>query len=109
MMIERHWKGIARTDQSDNYIRHLMTETFPGVSRMKGFLKAAILSRPVDKGVEFLIVTTWETIEAIRQFAGEKIEVANVPPAARQMMVRFDEFATHYELAGSWPPPSTYP
>lgn len=101
-MIERHWKGIARIDQSENYIRHLTTETFPKTSLMKGFVKATILKRPVDEGEEFLIVTMWESIEAIRQFAGEHVEVANVPKEAREMMVRFDEFARHYEVAGSW-------
>jgi len=97
-MIERHWKGIARIDQSDHYIKHLITETFPKVSQMKGFIKAAILKRPVDEGVEFLIVTAWESIEAVKQFAGEQVDVANVPTAARAMMVRFDEFARHYEV-----------
>ena len=38
-MIERHWKGIARIDQSDNYIKHLITETFPKASLMKGFVE----------------------------------------------------------------------
>ena len=90
-------------DQSDNYIRHLNTETFPKVSAMKGFVKASILKRQVDEGMEFLIVTTWESIEAIRQFAGEQVDVANVPAEARAMMVSFDELARHYEAAGIWP------
>jgi hypothetical protein len=102
-MIERHWKGIARIDQSDNYIEHLITETFPKASLMKGFVKATILKRPVDEGVEFLIVTAWESIEVVRQFAGEQVDVANVPTEARAMMVKFDEFARHYEVAGLWP------
>jgi len=102
-MIERHWKGIARIDQSDNYIKHLIRETFPKTSLMKGFVKAAILKRPVDEGVEFLIVTTWESIEAVKQFAGEQVDVANVPTEARAMMVKFDEFARHYEVTRLWP------
>ncbi len=102
-MIERHWKGIARIDQSDNYIKHLITETFPKASLMKGFVKATILKRLVDEGVEFLIVTAWESIEAVKQFAGEQVDLANVPTEARAMMVKFDEFARHYEVAGLWP------
>jgi heme-degrading monooxygenase HmoA len=101
-MIERHWKGIARIDQSDNYIKHLITETFPKLSGMKGFVKASILKRQVDEGVEFLIVTAWESIEAVRQFAGDQVDVANVPAEARAMMVKFDAFARHYAVAGSW-------
>lgn len=65
---------------------------------MKGFVKATILKRPVDEGMEFLIVTMWESIEAIKQFAGEQVDMANVPMEARGMMVKFDEFARHYEI-----------
>jgi heme-degrading monooxygenase HmoA len=101
-MIERHWTGIARIDQADHYIRHLITETFPALSLMKGFVKASILKRQVDEGVEFLIVTAWESIEAVRQFAGEEVDVANVPSEARAMMVTFDAFAKHNEVAGLW-------
>jgi hypothetical protein len=102
-MIERHWKGIARIDQADHYVEHLITKTFPALSLMNGFVKASILKRQVEEGVEFLIVTVWESMEAIRQFAGEEVDVANVPPEARAMMVTFDAFAKHYEVAGLWP------
>jgi heme-degrading monooxygenase HmoA len=100
-MIERHWKGIARKEEVENYIRHLQTKTFPHLSDLAGFIKATILRRPVEKGIEFLIVTVWDSIDSIRQFAGEKVEVANVPPEAQNLMVEFDPTATHYEVAGT--------
>ena len=95
-MIERHWKGIAKLEEAENYIRHLQTKTFPHVSGLTGFIKATILQRPVDKGVEFLIVTSWDSIESIKQFAGEQVEVANVPREAQEMMVEYDPYARHY-------------
>lgn len=97
-MIERHWKGIARPAESENYIRHLTGKTFPHLEDLNGFIKAAILRRPVEIGVEFLVVTTWDSIESIKQFAGEQVDVANVPPEARAMMVQFDELVRHYEV-----------
>ena len=97
-MIERHWKGIAKTQAAGNYIQHLQTKTFPHLSGLAGFIKASILKRSVDKGVEFLIVTVWESIDSIKAFAGEQVEVANVPPEAREMMVEFEPKATHYEV-----------
>lgn len=103
-MIERHWKGIAKTGEADNYVRHLMTETFPAVSKLKGFVRASILTRPVEKGTEFLIVTVWESIEAIRRFAGEDVETAVVPLVVREMMVTFDGKAAHYEVAADYAP-----
>jgi len=97
-MIERHWKGIAKPEEADNYIRHLQTKTFPHLSSLAGFIKASIGKRPVGNGVEFLIVTTWDSLESIKQFAGENIAIANVPPEARAMMLEFDPLVSHYEI-----------
>jgi heme-degrading monooxygenase HmoA len=100
IMIERHWKGIARTGEAENYIIHLQTRTFPHLLELAGFIEAKILKRPVDKGVEFLIVTVWDSLASIKQFAGERVEVANVPQEAREMMAEHDLYARHYEVAG---------
>lgn len=97
-MIERHWRGIAKLEESDNYIRHLHSKTFPQLESLNGFIDASILRRPVGKGVEFLIVTAWDSIDSIRAFAGEDVELANVPPEARVMMVEFEERVRHYEV-----------
>ena len=102
-MILRHWKGIARVEEADNYIRYLETETFPQVSTIEGFVKAKILTRNVEQGVEFLIISIWESIESIKQFAGEVADKAVVPPHVQAMMVEFDDFATHYEIARTYP------
>ena len=98
-MISRHWRGTARPEEADNYIRHLQQETFPQLARIEGFVSASILRREVARGVEFLIVTVWESMDAIRQFAGEGVHVAVVPPAAQAMMVEYDREVAHYEIA----------
>lgn len=49
-------------------------------------------------GVEFRIVTLWQSIEAIRHFAGEDPEAAVVPDRVKAMMVRFDSGVSHYEV-----------
>ena len=97
-MISRNWRGIARSEEADNYVRHLQRETFPELSRIAGFISATILRRPTSGGIEFLIVTTWQSMDAIRQFAGESIEVAVVPPTVQDMMVEYDHEVTHYEV-----------
>lgn len=70
-MISRHWKGIAKHEKADSYMDHLKNDTFPKLSKIGGFIEASILSRPVEQGTEFLIITVWESMEAIRDFAGE--------------------------------------
>jgi heme-degrading monooxygenase HmoA len=97
-VISRHWKGIAKPDQAEAYVRHLTTETFPRLATMAGFVRASILKRAVGRGTEFQIVTVWESIDAIRAFAGEDVEVAVVPEVAQEMMLEYDTSVTHYEV-----------
>jgi heme-degrading monooxygenase HmoA len=97
-MISRHWKGVCRRERADAYIHHLRSETFPALTTIAGFVRASILRRDVRDGIEFQIVTVWESLDAIKAFAGEDAEVAVVPSVARAMMVEFEPRATHYEV-----------
>jgi hypothetical protein len=48
--------------------------------------------------IEFLVLTLWESMEAIRAFAGDQPELAVVEPEARAALVRFDSTVAHYEV-----------
>jgi heme-degrading monooxygenase HmoA len=103
-MIVRQWKAIARTQNVTDYINHLETETFPQLSRIHGFVRASILTRPVDRGVEFLIVTVWESMEAIQEFAGLPAQRAVVPVQVQAMMIDYDREVSHYEVTADYIP-----
>lgn len=98
-MISRHWRGVVKTEESDDYLSHLQKDTFPQLANIPGFVSASILRRSTARGVEFVILTTWDSMEAIRQFAGESADVAVVPPVAQAMMVEYDKEVVHYEIA----------
>ncbi len=103
-MVERHWKGIAKAEEANNYIDHLTKDTFPQLAAIKGFVNASILTREVNEGIEFLIVTVWQSIEAIKQFAGEQVDAAVVPSIVQQMMITYDKNVRHYERLGEYYP-----
>jgi heme-degrading monooxygenase HmoA len=105
-MITRNWTGVVKADRANDYIAHLQQDTFKKLSSIKGFINANIFKREVTDGVEFLIVTQWENMEAIQQFAGATADIAVVPPAAQEMMVRYDPVVRHYtEVATTAPAP----
>jgi heme-degrading monooxygenase HmoA len=103
-MISRHWRGVARLAEADSYVRHLQHDTFPQLSRISGFVSASILRRTVAAGVEFVIVTTWQSMDAIRQFAGDAADVAMVPPVVQRMMVAYDTSVAHYQVVDTYGP-----
>ena len=97
-MISRHWKGIVRNGCDDAYLAHLDRDTFPALKQLPGFVEASILRRETDEGTEFQIVTVWQSLDAIRAFAGQDETVAIVPEAAQRLMVSYDRFVIHYEI-----------
>jgi len=74
----------------------------PGIHTVRGFKGAQVLRRKVNDGsekdeVEFVVITQFDSIEAVKQFAGEDYEVAVVLPEARKLLTRFDARSAHYE------------
>jgi heme-degrading monooxygenase HmoA len=97
-MIARHWRGLVKRDRADAYIEHLQSDTLPQLVQLAGFLDAKVLRRDLPQGVEFLVVTIWDSLDAIRAFAGRDVESAVVPPQARDMMIEYDRTSRHYEV-----------
>jgi len=102
-MISRHWKGLCKQELADRYVEHLQLETFPQLANLPGFVRATILRRQVPAGIEFQIVTLWQSLSAIEAFAGRDIEVAVVPQSVQAMMLSYDQRVAHYEIAYTSP------
>jgi heme-degrading monooxygenase HmoA len=97
-MVSRQWRGVVRVERAEDYVAHLRSETLPQLEEIAGFVSARVVKRRVAQGVEFLVVTEWESVEAIERFAGQDVEAAVVPERAQAMMVEYDERARHYEV-----------
>lgn len=97
-MISRQWRGLAHPSRAQDYVRHLRTETFPELRKIPGFVDASILSRSLEGGVEFLIVTRWDSIGALAGFSGSDPEAAVVPAEAAAMMIEYDRRVRHFEV-----------
>jgi antibiotic biosynthesis monooxygenase (ABM) superfamily enzyme len=94
------WHGWTRPDNADAYEALLREEIFVGIQnrRMPGFLGIELLRRDLGAEAEFVTVMTFESIEAVRIFAGNDYEMAVVPPEARALLARFDERSQHYDI-----------
>ena len=97
-MISRHWIGIVRTDKVDDYIRHLDSTVLPNLTKTAGLTNAYYLKRAVKEGVEFLIITEWDSFDAIKVFAGPDYDKAVIDPYAKSLMVTYDKIVRHYSI-----------
>ena len=98
-MIARTWHGHADEDRADAYVDHLRRSVVPALSTIDGYRGIFLLRRETDDGVEFGVLTLWDSMDAIRRFAGETPEIAVVAPDAKAVLTRFDAHVKHYEVA----------
>ncbi len=97
-MIARIWKCIATTENVPHYVDHFNHSVFPELKQLNGFHDAYVLKRPVEDAFELTVMTLWESLDAIRAFAGDTLETAVVEPAAQAVLRSFDKTVTHHEV-----------
>lgn len=100
-MIARIWHGWTAPDRADEYERLLLEEIFPGIARKEvaGYRGVELLRRDAGAEVEFVTIMRFDSMDAVRAFAGEDHEAAYVPPSARAVLKRFDERSAHFSVA----------
>ncbi len=99
-MISRLWHGWATPANADAYERLLREEIFPGIlaRRIEGFRTIRLLRRDIGAEVEFITDMVFDSLDAVKAFAGADYEHGVVPPKARALLARFDATSQHYEI-----------
>jgi len=99
-MISRIWHGWTTPANADVYEALLKEEIFVGIAdrQIAGYRGIHLLRRDLGEEVEFVTIMWFDTLDAVRAFAGEDYEVAVVPPKARAVLSRFDAHSQHYEV-----------
>jgi antibiotic biosynthesis monooxygenase (ABM) superfamily enzyme len=99
-MICRVWHGWTTAGNADAYERLLRSEIFRGIAErgISGYHGIELLRRVAADSVEFVTLMWFDSVEAVRAFAGTDYEVAVVPTEARALLERFDARSAHYEV-----------
>ena len=99
-MIGRIWHGWTTPENADAYESLLKNEIFVGIGKRQiaGYRGIHLLRRDLGDEVEFVTVMWFDSLDAVRAFAGEDYEVAVVPPEARAILARFDARSQHYDV-----------
>ncbi len=99
-MISRIWHGWTTPSNADKYEMLLREEIFIGIHdrHIRGFKSIQLLRRNVADEVEFVTIMMFDSLDAVREFAGKDYDAAVVPEKARAVLSRFDERSQHYEI-----------
>ena len=97
-MIIREWRGRADPSRTDAYPKHFRERVVPELKQLAGFRGAHLGRRTLGSKLEFVVLTRWDSMDAIRAFAGADAERAVVEPGAVAALIEFDDVARHYEV-----------
>ncbi len=99
-MIVRMWHGRVPTEKAKAYREFLNARAIPDYRSTPGNLSVYILERPEGDVTHFITMTFWESLDAIRAFAGEDVEAAKYYPEDQDFLLEFEPTVVHYEVVG---------
>jgi heme-degrading monooxygenase HmoA len=98
-MIARIWRGAVTQSDGDAYAEYMQTTGIASYAKTPGNRGVWMLRRDIDEKTEFLMFTLWDSMDAIKMFAGEQPEVAVFYPDDDRYLIERDEFVSHFEVA----------
>jgi hypothetical protein len=98
-MITRMWRGWTSASDAGSYQNFLLTELFPSMGAIPGFLGAEVLCRQEGSEAAFVTLTRFEDMDDVLAFAGEDYEAPVLEPEALRLLSRYDDRALHFETA----------
>ena len=99
-MISRIWHGYTNRKNADTYEKLLKSEIFVGIKNrnIKGYKGIQLLRRDLKSEIEFITIMWFDSIDAVKKFAGDDYEKAVVPDKAQKVLSRFDKKSQHYTV-----------
>ena len=97
-MIARIWKGRTKIEHLDEYTSFMKTRAIPDYKKTAGFVKLVFLKRTDNELAYFDLITFWDNLEVIKNFAGEDYKKAKYYPEDKNYLVDFPKEVIHYEV-----------
>lgn len=97
-MIARIWKGAVLREDGDAYADYMRETGVSGYAQTPGNRGVWMLRRDAGERTEFVMFTLWETLDAVKAFAGTDYETAVFYPEDARFLVDRDLVATHYQV-----------
>ncbi len=100
IIIARTWIGRSSHENADAYLSFLEGKVFKDIRNIRGYNGAYVFKRRNNENddVEFLVITLWESMQAVHKFAGDDPSVAVVEDEARRLLSIFDAHVNHYDV-----------
>ena len=98
-MIARIWSARTTSALSSAYLEHFARRVLPELRMVHGFAGCSVLTRSEHDAVEIIVISRWNSVDAIEGFAGKDREAAVVAPEAAALLTDYDRRVRHFEIA----------
>ena len=98
-MIARIWRGITLADKADAYVDYLNETGLKDYAKTPGNLGVTVLRRLQGEHCEIVLISLWESMAAVRAFAGENPERSVYYPEDEEYLLEMEPLVRHYEVA----------
>jgi heme-degrading monooxygenase HmoA len=102
-VIARTWTGVVRRADADAYADYIRETGFAEYGRTAGNRGAWMLRRDDGDRTEFITLSLWDSVDAIKAFAGEDIEAAVLYPEDERYLIDGESSVTHYQVVDQVP------
>lgn len=97
-MIARHWRGWTKAQDADTYESLLKDKVLPSLKEVEGYKGGYILRSDGQQEVEFVVINLFDSLEAVKRFAGPHYTTPVFEPEARKLLCKVEPVAMHYEV-----------
>jgi len=97
-MIARFWTAKIAQADAHVYTDHLRNQVLPTLRKVDGYIGAKLLDRETGDGVEIVVITLWQSLDAIKKFAGPDLEKAVVSDDVVSLFLQYDQRVRHYKV-----------
>jgi len=97
-MIARTWHGVTDVSKADEYVDYLNRTGVAEYKKTEGNRGVYVLRRVERDRAHFLLLTFWESEDAIKRFAGPEIEKAKYYPEDEKFLLELEPTVTHYDV-----------
>lgn len=97
-MIARIWHGKTKAEHFEAYTDFMKSRAIPDYEKTEGFVKLTFLRRLEGDVAHFNLITFWENLEVIKNFAGDDYEKAKYYPDDKNYLLEFEEKVVHYDV-----------
>jgi heme-degrading monooxygenase HmoA len=98
-MIARIWRGITLAEKADEYVHYLNETGLRDYAKTPGNQGVTVLRRLQGEHCEIVLISLWESMAAVRAFAGENPERSVYYPEDEQYLLEMEPLVRHYEVA----------